>query len=303
VVDYNNDGDLDLIMGERSGNLRLYSGNGDGTLHFEGNIWDDMGEEIRTLYNSSPYLADWDEDGYLDLILCGYNVESTTAGILRVYPNTQDYPDSLMFDADYLDYTSFYNKWRTTQQPFDLDRDGDKDLVLGYEMGDVFFAENIGTNENPQFTSYSVLDTDGGPMNVYTNYQGGGRARENVVDYNSDGVPDILVGCNSGWIYVFLGYDGTGIGEETSTDPAATISLVVAGSPTSGVFFLTVDAPEGSQVKVELYDAAGRVTLRRTLQAGIHPLDISEVPAGIYLVSARRDGEVATSRVVVVRMD
>jgi hypothetical protein len=209
-VDYNDDGVLDLVFGERDGYLNLYSGNGDGTLHFEGNIYDFTGNEIKTNHNSSPYLEDWNEDGYLDLILGGYMRESTTAGILHVYLNTGNDPDTPVFPPLYLDYTDFYDRWRTTHQPFDLDDDGDKDLVLGYEMGEVFYAENIGTSEDPQFSSYAVLNTDGGPMNVYTNYQGGGRARENVFDYNNDGVPDILVGCNDGWIYVFLGYENQG---------------------------------------------------------------------------------------------
>lgn len=298
-MDYNNDGVLDLIFGERSGNLKLYSGNGDGTLHFEGNIYDNTGIEIKTNFNSSPYLEDWNEDGYLDLVLGGYMVESTTGGILHVYLNTGDDPDSPVFPAAYIDYTSFYNKWRTTHQPFDLDNDGDKDLVLGYEMGDVYYAENIGTNEDPQFSSYATLNTDGGPMNVYTNYQGGGRARENVFDYNDDGIPDILSGCSAGWIYVFLGYDSQGIEDGSVEGEANSVSIALLGVPTSGSFSLVLTAPAGESVTVTVYDAAGHSVVREIeLTAGTYPFDISDKPAGLYFVTVVSEGAVLSERLI-----
>ena len=42
-MDFNDDGVLDLVLGERYGQYFFYTGNGDGTLHFAGHPWDDMG--------------------------------------------------------------------------------------------------------------------------------------------------------------------------------------------------------------------------------------------------------------------
>lgn len=295
-MDWNDDGDLDLVFGEREGHLNLYTGNGDGTLHYVGHIFDDEIVEIMTNFNSSPWLVDWNEDGKLDLLVTGYLTETTTGGILRVYPGTGDQPDSPVFDADYSDYTGFYNQWRTTAQTCDLDGDGDKDLVLGYEMGEVYYAANTGTNENPQFTTYSVLQCDAGPINVYTQFPGGGRARENVCDYNADGILDLLVGCNSGWIYVFLGYQ---LGVEGDDPGVGGLTLAILESPTSGNFQFELTVQAGVTADLTVRDATGRVVASLPgLSGGTGSCDISGSPSGMYFVSAECEGRTTTRELV-----
>jgi hypothetical protein len=241
-VDFNNDGILDFLLGERNGYYNFYTGNGDGTLHFIGTAYDSAGNPIDRVYNSSGYLDDWNEDGYIDLIAGGYDTETTNGGILQVHLNTGDDITSPIWNPSVIDLTSSVcNYWRTTHQTFDLDGDGDKDLVLGYEMGNVWFAENIGTNSNPAFNGYEQLVCDGGNIDVYANYAGGGRARENVVDYNSDGIPDLLVGCHNGWIYYFEGY-GTGIAGETSASMSE-FSMRLSEVPTTGLFSVNLTLP------------------------------------------------------------
>lgn len=297
-MDWNNDGIPDLVHGERNGNLRIYTGNGDGTLHFAGNVFDNQGIEIKTNFNSSPHLVDWNEDGKLDLLLSGYLTESTGGGILRVYPNVGDEPDSPVFSAAYLDYTGFYNKWRTTAETFDLNADGKKDLILGYEMGEVFFAPNTGTNADPQFSSYAVLQCAAGPVNVYTNFSGGGRAREHVCDYNADGIPDLMVGCNNGWIYVFTG-NAQGVQTEAAHVPG--FSVVIVESPCTGCVPFRLELPDGGSAGISVYDISGRrVSHLPEVFAGDGILDLEDHPAGVYIVTADRDGERVTARITLL---
>jgi hypothetical protein len=299
-VDFNNDGILDFILGERNGQYFFYTGNGDGTLHFIGHPYDDEYNLISRVYNSAGHLADWNSDGKLDFIAGGYNTESGTAGKLEVHLNLSSNPDSMLWDADVINLSTFYNKWRTTHEFTDLDNDGLRDLILGYEMGEVFFASNNGTSANPQFSSYAVLQTDGGPMNVYTNYPGGGRARENVFDYNSDGVPDLLVGCNSGWIYLFIGYY-VGV-EEGAVLPLDSFGLTLSGVPTTGTFTANITAPENAPVAINVYDASGRQITSRSAMctggSGILTMDLSSSPVGMYLVTATLAGETRTAKLI-----
>jgi hypothetical protein len=296
-VDWNGDGSLDLIFGERRGNLNLYTGNGDGTLHSVGRVYDDAGNEIKTIYNSSPWLVDWNEDGRLDLLLAGYMVDTVDGGLLRVYPGVGDQADTLLFDADYLDYTSLYNQRRTTAKTCDLDGDGDKDLVMGYETGEVYYSENTGTNEAPRFRSYSVLQCDVGPINVYRQFAGGGRARVDPCDFNSDGVIDLLVGCQNGWIYVFLGYQpDAGTGDSGSGDLALFVSSL---SPAGGVpFELTV--PTGVEADLTVRDTGGQVVTSIQGLSGPGSFDLSGSIQGIYLVTAQCEGRQVTRRVLIL---
>lgn len=301
-MDFNNDGVLDLILGERDGYFNFYTGNGDGTLHFIGCPIDNLGNPIERNYNSSGYLDDWNEDGYIDFIAGGYKTETISGGILEVYLNTGESITSPVWDASSIDLTSSVsNKWRLTHQTFDLDQDGDKDLVLGYEMGNVWFAENIGTNSNPSFSGYTQLVCDGGDINVYTVYPGGGRARENVTDYNSDGIPDILSGCSNGWIYYFEGYDGTGISEGSAASPAG-LYMTLSEVPTSGLFSVNLTLPAAGAVEINIFDACGRIVESSSTyhQIGIESvqMNITDIPAGMYIVSVSAAGIMETARLI-----
>ena len=301
-MDFNNDGILDLVLGERDGYFNFYTGNGDGTLHFIGYPYDNLGIPIERNYNSSGYLDDWNEDGYIDFIAGGYETETPTGGKLEVYLNTGDDITSPVWSASTIDLTSSVsNNWRLTHQTFDLDRDGDKDLVLGYEMGNVWFAENIGTNSNPSFNGYVQLVCDGGDINVDTTYPGEGRARENVTDYNSDGIPDILVGCNEGWIYYFEGYDQTGISEGSTGSPAE-FHMTLSEVPTAGIFSVNLTLPVAASVEINIFDACGRIVessgaFHQTGFASVQ-MDISDIPAGMYIVSASSAGTMETARLI-----
>ncbi len=300
-MDFNNDGILDFILGERNGYYNFYTGNGDGTLHFIGRPWDTNGDPIERNFNSSGYLDDWNEDGYIDFIAGGYDVETTGGGIFQVHLNTGDDITSPVWEASVIDLTSSVcNKWRLTHQTHDLDGDGDKDLVLGYEMGNVWFAENIGTNSDPAFSGYTQLVCDGGDINVYTNYSGGGRARENVVDYNSDGIPDLLVGCSNGWIYYFQGY-GTGISEEASAS-VGEFMMALSEVPTTGMFSVNLTLSASDPVSVTVFDATGRLIESTEVLcssgSGSIQMNITDNPAGMYLVSVSINGITETARLI-----
>ncbi len=299
-MDFNNDGILDFILGERNGYYNFYTGNGDGTLHAIGYPWDNAGDPIERNYNSAGFLTDWNEDGYIDFIAGGYQTESTSGGLLEVYLNTGDYSTSPVWDASAIDLTSSVsNKWRLTHETYDLDGDGDKDMILGYEMGNVWFAENIGTNENPQFNGYVQLTCDGGNIDVYANYSGGGRARENVCDYNADGVADLLVGCSNGWVYLFQGYY-TGTAEESSAS-VASFGMMISQIPTTGAFSVMLSMPGPSRVTARVYDSSGRMVRSATenlASTGSIQFDISDLPSGMYTVTAQAGGAIESAGLV-----
>ncbi len=302
-MDFNNDGVLDFLLGERDGYYNFYTGNGDGTLHALALPEDNLGNPINRNYNSAGYLDDWNEDGYIDFIAGGYDTETTSGGLLQVYLNTGDDITSPVWDTNVIDLTSTVcNKWRITHQTYDLDGDGDKDLVLGYEMGNVWFAENVGTNSNPSFNGYVQLVCDGGDINVYTTYSaGGGRARENVADFNGDYVPDLLVGCSSGWIYYFEGY-GTGIEDESSTTVVSDFGMTLSEVPTTGTFSVNLTLPSAASVSLSVFDASGRLVQSNDIYCqgglGSHQISITDNPAGMYMVCAVVDGITETARLI-----
>jgi hypothetical protein len=299
-VDFNNDGILDFILGERDGFYNFYTGNGDGTLHFIGYPYDNLGNPIERNFNSSGYLDDWNEDGYIDFIAGGYESEAIHGGKLEVYLNTGDDITSPVWSSSTIDLTSLCDYWRLTHQTCDLNMDGNKDLIFGYEMGNVWFAENIGTNSDPVFNGYVQLVCDGGNIDVYNNYSGGGRARENVADFNSDGIPDILVGCSNGWVYYFEGYDATGISGVSVPDTG--LGMFLTDVPTSGSFSVHMTLASASNVVINVFDSSGRLVDSNTSyhQAGSETIqmNLSCLSAGMYIITGSACGITETAKLI-----
>ena len=299
-MDWNGDGIPDLIFGQRRGGIDLYAGNGDGTLRYAGHPVDRGGREISTNYNSSPWLVDWNGDGVLDLLLAGYLTDTLHGGRLAVLPGAASGEGPPVFDdTDVIDLTSLCDLRRTTAQTGDLDGDGDWDLVLGCESGEVLYSENTGSDSEPRFSSSTLLWCEDGPVDVFTRYAGCGRARPTVCDYDSDGTNDLLVGCHAGWIYVFRGIPADA---DTAAGSAGGRMLAVQGPLTHGTVRYFLAVPTGECADLTVTDIAGRVVERfpaRPGGAGSFDMPPGEA-SGIYLLSASWSGEYCSRRILVI---
>jgi len=295
-VDYNNDGYIDLMAGDRDGDLWLFERNSDGSLDAAGSIFADSGA-INAGFNCSPLLVDWDEDGYLDLLVGGHYTETTNAGFLHLYMNSDTHADSLIYTS--FSDLNFYHLWRSTQEMYDLDCDGAKDMIIGYEMGQVYFAHNEGTNSAPVFSSYDQLESNGTPIDV------GARARETINDWNEDGIPDLIVGnTTNDKLQVFLGYQ-TGVNDGEGTYFPAELSLNIIGSPTRGLFSANLVLTVPSMANVLIYTLDGRriADFDRYFPSGgtVFSYDLGGQPPGVYLLVVDTESGQVCGRTVLVR--
>ncbi|MCF6183789.1 MAG: FG-GAP-like repeat-containing protein [Bacteroidales bacterium] len=134
-ADFDNDGDLDLFIGENSGNIGYYNNNGSGVFSFVSQI-EANGNTIDVGTDATPVFADIDDDGDLDLFV------GSNYGDIHYYKNngsgTLDSIGLLQAGGSNINVTSYSNPTFA-----DIDGDGDLDLFVGNDTGNIYFYKNL----------------------------------------------------------------------------------------------------------------------------------------------------------------
>lgn len=159
------------------------------------------GEPVDVFGMPSPNLADFDNDGDLDL-LCGEFVDSFT-----YYENigTRSQPEyapgrKLMLDGKPLTVHLCMH----VPTAFDWDRDGDLDLIVGQEDGRVMFIEHTGRVEDglPVFAAPRFFQQEADHLKY------GVLVTPVSVDWDQDGDEDLICGNSAGNIGFIENLDG-----------------------------------------------------------------------------------------------
>ena len=207
-LDVNNDNKQDLIISpnnpntsENFNNILYYKNAGTDLVpifEFQDNDFL-QGEMIDVGEGARPVFFDANSDGLLDIIIgnFGYfvssgNFDSKLALLLNTGTLTD--PSFDMVDRDYADLSSF--NINSVYPTFgDMDADGDKDMIIGNEDGQLhYFVNNADTGSPAEFSLSKP---------VYMNIDVGETAMPQIVDVNRDGKLDMIVGERSGTIDYF----------------------------------------------------------------------------------------------------
>lgn len=167
-VDYDKDGDLDIMMTGNDGTNKktLFYRNMGG-----GNFIQDTITGLPNIDFSATAWADFDLDGDLDLVLCGYGQSLYTSGL---YINNGNKTFTLKSTTSLPGIFEGFVQW------VDYDRDGDPDLLLS-ETG----LTRIYRNEGGNLVYQSSISLPGLP-NPSCDW----------ADYDGDGDPDLLLAGN-----------------------------------------------------------------------------------------------------------
>ncbi|MFH1861206.1 MAG: VCBS repeat-containing protein, partial [bacterium] len=149
MVDWDEDGDMDLLSGEYDGHVHYFKNIGTATNP----ILTDMGHlqsggaDIDVSQLAIPVVNDWNEDERKDLIIGNDNAN------MRVYLNTGTNQNPAFSGFSYLETNPAISQIKNAPDIGDLNGDGLKDLAFGWWQGTVVFYPNSGTNAAPVFNS------------------------------------------------------------------------------------------------------------------------------------------------------
>jgi hypothetical protein len=153
---------------------------------------------------SVPSYVDWDGDGKKDLVVG----EKTASGVgrVRVYLN-KGTASSPQFDSYFLAQSGSHDLIVAASgclgafpRVVHYDGDGRKDLLVGLANGNVKIYLNTNTDADPVFDNgaYVQAGSAGSPISVSA------RATPSLVDWNNDGMKDIVAGGYYGTVQVYL---------------------------------------------------------------------------------------------------
>ena len=165
-----------------------------------------------------PVLFDADADGKKDLIVgnLGYYTVSINKSKLAFYKNigSSSAPSFSLITRDYQSLSS-YNIYSMAPTFGDLDNDGDMDLLIGDNNGQLNYFENIAPLGSPaQFSNH---------VSNYKSVDIGNFAYPQLFDANNDGKLDLVIGSQNGKIGL---YTNTG----TLNFPAFTLQTPSLGN-------------------------------------------------------------------------
>ena len=166
-ADLDNDGDLDLTIGWYSGGMGYFQNIG--TPEFPQWLYlSAMYDGVGVGNQAAPALADLDNDGDLDLAIGRYD------GQLVYYKNTGDSATPVWTEENTM-FESLDVGYLSTPEFFDLDKDGDYDLIIGQDGGRLYYFENTGTRSVPIWTEnsnlFSGISVNGNSVATFVNLQ------------------------------------------------------------------------------------------------------------------------------------
>ena len=228
LTDLDGDGDPDLVVGNDSGSLYYFENTGTSAnpSFTERTGTANPLDSVTVGSSSTPTFTDLDGDGDHDLIVGNEDGDIAyfeNTGTVTAPSFTQRTGTANPFD------NITKGSWSTVTLA-DLDGDGDLDLAVGNNDGDVHYYENTGTSANPSFTQRADA------ANPLNNINAGSYNSPIFVDFDDDNDPDLVVGSGNENIYYF---ENTG----TTTAPSF-IQRTDFDNPFNGLIAGGFSAPE-----------------------------------------------------------
>ncbi|MCK5067641.1 MAG: VCBS repeat-containing protein [Bacteroidales bacterium] len=218
LVDWDQDGDLDLICGEFLDRITFFENSGTRTepVYKKGVFMKVDGQTLHLeLEMPEVVVYDWDFDEDPDIIVG----KEDGRVVLIENKGLDQLGQPILAQPEYFKQKAEYVKCGALSTPcsYDWDDDGDEDIIAGNTAGFVEFIENLDGEDPPKWSAPERLKTNNKTFRIMAgpklSIQGPAEEKWGytvpfVADWNMDGLPDIVLNSIIGKI-IWLQNSGT----------------------------------------------------------------------------------------------
>lgn len=199
--DWDGDGDEDLIVGSAYGDLLFFERRADGLLGEPVQMMPEAEDLQPPRFVASPVLpavVDWDGDGRPDLLIgLGPNVYLCRRTPTGLEPSVELQARGQSLGV--LIHRACPQAGNLAPCAADFDLDGDPDVLVGDDLGQVWWVANNGKPGAPVLAEPRQLVAGGQPLRL------GSPVRLAVGDWDGDGYPDLFLGSAAGTLFLCRG--------------------------------------------------------------------------------------------------
>jgi hypothetical protein len=210
MVDVNNDGKRDMVAtpqttgsAENKWSAHYYYNSNSEAVPVFNFVREDLlqSEMIERGEGTVPVLADYNNDGLKDMFVANFGIYNSTTdtyvSTISLYVNvgTATQPQFNLLTENFESMDVVLGKRGMIPTFGDLDGDGDDDMLVGDENGNIaFFSNTAGATANYDFVLTNPLLQD----DQATTIDVGQYAAPLLVDLDRDGDLDLVIGCKTG---------------------------------------------------------------------------------------------------------
>jgi len=285
-ADIDADGDVDFFSGEREGNIHFFRNTGSATNPIFALETSNL-DSIDVGWLSAPALADIDNDGDLDLFI------GERDGNINFYRNagTNTTP---IYSLETENFAAIDVGLFSTPVFSDIDHDGDLDLFIGENLGNINFFRNAGTTTNPVFT----LETEN-----FALFDSGYESAPCFVDIDGDWDEDFFAGEYDGGLYFYRNVTPLSVATEMTSHPRNFVLFQNYPNPFNPSTRISYQLCQAGYVKLTIYNLAGQevaTLVDEDQTAGEHEVawQPKGLPSGLYFYKLKVGGFSETKKLI-----
>ena len=283
--DLDNDGDLDLVVGDNIGRLFYFENTSTGNLVYDFEPRYDFFDGIDAGNYARPQLIDLDRDGLLDL------VSGSQFGKISFFKNTGSITDPAFEQVTDTLGQIYTRPGQIESNPYFFEApDSSGYLMLnGLYRGNIELYKNIDGNLDGPFEK---IESHLGDINV------GSSATLHLADLNSDGISELIMGNERGGIDIYQMEASKVLSSSGYPEETATFKLY----PNPALQQLYIEQPLSKEPsQLSLYSTSGVLLAEYILPANTQTveLNISALPQGLYFGTLKQGEQSLTQKILI----